>query len=145
MELVNNLYSKYLNFLDKYTKDILLLALRIFIALVFFRSGIAKIANLEITLLLFEYEYAVPIISPVLAAYSATFFELTCGALLMAGLLTRLAALPLLIMTLVIQFAVFDNPEHFYFLALLATVAVYGGGKISADYILCRICRNSKK
>ena len=139
MKLAQSFCSEYKEFLDKYVSHTALLSIRIFVALVFYRSGLTKIANMDSTVLLFEYEYALPLISPVLAAYAATFSELVFSALLMVGLFTRAAALPLIIMTLVIQFLVFQNHEHFYWLALLSTIAIYGGGKISLGCLICRI------
>lgn len=131
-------YQKYVKFINSYIADIFLLAIRILIALVFYKSGLTKIANIDSTVLLFEYEYALPFVPPVLAAYSATFFELTCSILLMAGLISRVAALPLIAITLVIQFFVFQNPEHFYWLSLLGVIAIYGAGRISADQVLTK-------
>ena len=142
MMLANNVFTKYKEILDQYVSHALLLWIRIFVALVFYKSGMTKIANMESTVLLFEYEYGLPFLSPVLAAYSSTFFELACSALIMIGLFTRLASLPLIIMTLVIQFFVFQNHEHFYWLALLGVIAVYGGGKISAEHLLCKLCKS---
>lgn len=133
IQILTNFCEKKNHFLNKYISPILLLSLRIMIAMVFFRSGLTKISNFDSTLLLFEYEYAVPVISPVFAAYSATFFELTCPILLVLGFTTRIATLPLIAMTLIIQFTVFENPEHFYWLAILTTILVYGGGYLSLD------------
>ncbi len=132
-------YQKYVKFINSYVADVFLLAIRILIALVFYKSGLTKIANMDSTVLLFEYEYALPFVPPVLAAYSATFFELTCSVLLMAGLISRIAALPLIVMTLVIQLFVFQNPEHFYWLSLLGVIAIYGAGRISADQVLTKL------
>ncbi len=144
IDLAKYISGKYKVVADKYLSHVLLLWIRIFVALVFYRSGLTKIANMDSTIALFEYEYALPIISPVVAAYLATFSELTFSALLMVGLFTRAAAIPLIIMTLVIQFLVFQNPEHFYWLALLCIVAIYGGGKISLECLLCKICSKCK-
>lgn len=125
-------------FLQKYVTPFLLLALRILIALVFLKSGLTKVANMDSAVFLFENEYNVPFVNPVFAAYSAAFFELTCSALLIAGLATRLATLPLIVMTLVIQFAVFQNPMHFYWLAILVTIFTFGAGFISLDCLVKR-------
>jgi putative oxidoreductase len=133
---VKNLNDKTVFILEKYAAPILLLAIRLWVANIFFKSGLTKIANIDSTVSLFEYEYALPIISPVLAAYLSIIFELGCSVLLAFGLASRLAALPLLVMTLVIQFLVFQNPEHFYWLFLFSTILVFGGGKISLDYLL---------
>ncbi len=140
-ETTKNIYAKYSDFLQIYLSPILLLAIRVFIGLVFLKSGLVKFSNVDSSILLFEYEYQVPHISPIFATYSAMIFEILCGGALILGLLSRLAALPLIIMTLVIQFAVFANPEHFYWLFLLATIAIYGGGKLSLDGILCKFCK----
>ncbi len=143
-EKSRDIFEKYKIILDKYVSHVLLLAVRVLVALVFYKSGMTKIANMEQTVFLFKYEYALPFISPVLAAYSATFFELVCSVLLIAGLFTRVAALPLLIMTIVIQTLVFQNPEHFYWMALLGVVAVYGGGKLSLECLFCKLCSKCK-
>jgi putative oxidoreductase len=119
--------------------------LRLLVASVFLKSGLTKISNFDTTIALFENEYGVPLLSPVCAAYFATFFELTCSVLLIAGLATRLAALPLIGMTLVIQFFVIQNPDHFYWLATLATILTFGGGKISLDHLLKKLCANCIK
>lgn len=130
-------------FLEKYFSPILLLALRILIASVFLKSGLTKISNFETTIALFENEYGVPLISPVFAAYLATFFELTCSTLLIAGLATRLAVLPLIGMTLVIQFFVFQNQDHFYWLAVLATILTFGAGFFSFDRLIKKFCEKN--
>ncbi|MFT6220194.1 MAG: putative oxidoreductase, partial [Rickettsiales bacterium] len=98
--------------LEKYIAPLLLLVIRLWIANIFLKGGLTKISNIDTTILLFEYEYALPIISPIFAAYSAIIFEIGCSVFLALGLFTRLAALPLIVMTLVIQLLVFQNPEH---------------------------------
>lgn len=133
---LNKLCQKKEEFLLKYFAPILLLSLRILIAMVFLRSGLVKISNMDSTILLFEYEYQVPFLSPVFAAYSSTFFELACSIALIAGLATRLACLPLIAMTLVIQFTILQHEMHFYWLAVLATIFTFGAGMISFDYPL---------
>lgn len=120
------------------------LAFRILMFRAFFNAGLAKIADWENTVLLFEYEYAVPLLPPQLAAYLATATELTMPCLLLVGLLTRLAALPLLGMALVIQFVLgasnpaYSNVEHFYWMAILLTLVVRGAGPLSLDRLLAR-------
>ena len=64
--------------------------------------------------------------------------------LLTLGLFSRLAALPLIGMTLVIQFVLgasnpdYDNTEHFYWLFLLASIVIRGPGIISLDAAIRR-------
>lgn len=133
---LNNFCEKKSQFLGKYFSPLLLLALRLMIASVFLKSGLTKISNFDATIFLFENEYMVPLLNPVCAAYLATFVEIAFSCLLIAGFATRLATLPLIGMTLVIQFAIIKNPEHFYWLAILATILTFGAGCISLDKLL---------
>ena len=121
---------------------VLQLAIRLWIANLFFKSGMTKIADWPSTLFLFEFEYQVPILPTNVAAAMGTTFELTMPILLVLGLGARLAALPLLGMAMIIQFvlgagnAAFDNVEHFYWMFMLAIIALRGAGPISLDYLL---------
>ena len=90
--------------LNAWGAPLLQLALRLWIARVFFNSGLTKIQDWDTTVLLFQEEYKVPLLPPDLAALLGTAFELGMPILLVAGLMTRVAALPLLGMSLVIQF-----------------------------------------
>ena len=130
--------------LEHYGAPILDLAGRLWIARVFFLSGLTKIKDWEGTLFLFEYEYAVPVLPFELTAFLATAFELGAPVLLVLGLTTRLAALPLLVMTLVIQFVLgaanpaYDNIQHVYWMFLLAALILRGAGPLSVDRLLAR-------
>lgn len=137
-----NLFEKKLSFLEKYIKPILLLSLRILIASVFLKSGLTKIANFNSTIYLFEYDYQVPLLSPVLAAYLATIFEIGCSVFLIIGFATRLACLPLIGMSLIIQFSVIQNPQHYYWIAILSTITILGAGFISIDCFLKKSIKN---
>ncbi|WP_417518953.1 FAD-dependent oxidoreductase [Minwuia sp.] len=110
-----------------------LVFIRLWIAQIFFSAGLAKLTSFENTVLLFEYEYMVPLLPPDWAALLATFFELVCPVLLAVGLFTRLATLPLIAMTLVIQFTYLDHADHFYWILLLGMLALGGPGPISLD------------
>lgn len=131
-----NLCEKKNQILGKYFSPIVLLTTRILVALVFLHSGLTKFYNFDATIFLFENEYHVPLLSPVIAAYSATFFELTCSVLLIFGLATRLATIPLIVMTLIIQLFIVQNPMHLYWLNLLAVTLVFGAGCISLDKLV---------
>ncbi|MES2678036.1 MAG: DoxX family protein [Pseudomonadota bacterium] len=133
---VKSLNDQIISALEKYAAPILLLIIRLWMANIFFKSGLTKIANIDSTISLFEYEYALPIISPAIAAYFSIAFELGCSVLLALGLASRLVVLPLIAMTLVIQLLVLQNSEHFYWLFLFCTIFVFGGGKLSADCLL---------
>ncbi len=127
---------------DRYLAPLVQLGLRLWMADIFYKSGLTKIADWDATVLLFEFEYKVPLLSPGLAAELATACELVLPVLLVLGLFTRLAALPLLGMTLVIQFVlgtaneVFSNPVHYYWMLLLLTIFARGAGPLSLDSLL---------
>ncbi len=70
----------------------LLLVTRVYVAWQFLKSGWLKIADWETTQFLFEEEYKVPLVSPMLAAVGGTLGELVFPVLLILGLLTRYAA-----------------------------------------------------
>jgi putative oxidoreductase len=84
---------------------------RICVGTVFLRSGVLKLEGWQsgTTLSLFETEYVLPFLPASVAMYLATGAELSFPVLLFAGLLTRFAALALLIMTLVIEIFVYPN------------------------------------
>ena len=96
--------------LDRFPLSVLQLMFRIAIAAVFWSSGLTKIASWDTTIALFRDEYMVPLLPPELAAVMSATFELSCSALIVVGLATRLATLPLLGMTFVIE--VFVYPEY---------------------------------
>jgi putative oxidoreductase len=117
---------------------------RIAIGLVFWQSGLQKIGDWPATLQLFEYEYQVPLLPPTLAAYCATATELGAPLLLFIGLASRLAALPLLMMTLIIQFVLgatnpaYDHSDHFFWMVLLVVIVTRGPGRLSLDHLIAR-------
>jgi hypothetical protein len=76
IDLYNTIFSK-----AEYLAIPALLGARLYVAWVFFKSGLTKLNNWEGTLELFEYEYVVPVLDSVTAAYLATFVELVCGKL----------------------------------------------------------------
>lgn len=94
----------------------------------------------ESTFFLFEYEYDLPIIPPELATYLATFTEHLLPILLLSGLLTRLGALGILGMTLVIQIFVYPSAYalHASWAALALLLMSRGGGKLSLDSLFSK-------
>jgi putative oxidoreductase len=114
---------------------------RIAVAQVFWRSGQTKVAGFHIreeTFVLFREEYKVPLLPPDLAAYLSTIGEHVFPALLIVGLATRLSAVGLLAMTMVIQLFVFPDgwPEHILWFSLLVLLIARGPGAFSADHLL---------
>ncbi len=138
---IGKLYFSASTFASNNLFPLLVLFMRCWMARIFWYSGLTKISSWQSTVYLFEYEYAVPIIPPELAAAMATATELSAPIFLLLGLMTRLAAIPMLVMTAVIQFTYLDLVVHLYWALLLGTIILYGPGKYSIDHLLCR--RNS--
>jgi putative oxidoreductase len=119
------------------------LSLRFYVAWIFLRSGLLKLQSWESTLALFEYEYAVPLMPPVAAAYLGTAAELILPVLLILGLAGRFAALALFVFNMLAVMSYPDLSEvgqqhHYYWGMLLAILAVHGSGLLSVDNLLLR-------
>lgn len=137
----NEIARYYIRFTEHFQDiafPVLLLLMRLWMAKIFFFSGLTKISNWDAALFLFENEYKVPLIPSDIAAYLSAFNELVFPVLLVVGLATRFATIPLLVMTLVIQFTYEMSLEHFYWGFLLITLLICGPGKISMDYWIKR-------
>lgn len=113
---------------------------RFAIAGVFFKSGMTKIANWDLTVQLFQDEYRLPLLPPELAAAMGATLELSMPVLLVLGLFTRLAVLPLLGMTAVIEIFVYPDawPTHLSWAGLLLPLIANGAGTWSLDHLLGR-------
>lgn len=122
--------------------DLLALASRLAIAGIFFLSGRTKVEGfLTVTdsaYALFRTEYKLPLVPPEIAAHLAAYAEHLFPLLLLLGLFTRLSALALLGMTLVIQLFVYPSawPTHLSWAALLLYLAGRGGGRMALDRLL---------
>lgn len=116
------------------------LLFRLAIAGVFLRAGLTKISSWESTVALFADEYKVPVLAPHLAAAMAATFEVGCSTLLLVGLGTRLAALPLIGMIMTIQLFVYPQAwsEHLVWGSILLMLLTRGGGAISLDHLIAR-------
>ena len=120
------------------------LGIRLWIANVFWKAGLTKIDDWETTLLLFEHEYAVPLLPVELAAIMGTGGELIAPVLIVFGFGARVGATALLVMTAVIEFTYGSFPEHQVWALMLALIIFYGPGKLSIDnFIRKRFSRNS--
>lgn len=123
--------------------SLILLAARVFPAAVFWQSGRTKMDGLAVrdaTFFLFENEYALPLIPPDIAAYLAVFAEHLFPMLLVLGLATRLSALALLGMTLVIQVFVYPGAwvTHGLWATCLLLLVAKGAGAVSVDRLVTR-------
>lgn len=125
-------------FLETFLSPVLFLIIRLWMAKIFFVSGMIKIKSWSSTLYLFRNEYRVPLIDPYFAAVSATTVELIAPILLTLGLLTRFAATPMLVMAFVIQFTYLQLNEHYYWMMLLGLLVLKGPGNFSMDYFITK-------
>lgn len=128
-------------------QPLLLLAARLYVANVFFKSGLEKLRDWSSTLALFHDEYTVPLLPPDLAAYVGTFGELVFPVLLVLGLAGRFSAAGLFMVNLmaVISYPMlfeFECPaaihSHAYWGIILASLVVFGLGPISVDKLWLR-------
>ncbi len=126
------------DFLGRFPIAIVQLLFRLAIASVFLKAGLNKIASWELTVQLFADEYKVPVLQPEIAARMAATFEIGCSLLLIAGLATRLATLPMLGMILTIQLFVYPHAysEHLTWASILVFLLTRGGGLWSLDELL---------
>ena len=134
------LIDRTVRMLDSVPYMLLALPLRAAVAVIFWNSAMAKLANWDTTIALFTDEYQVPLLPPELAASMAASIELTTPILLVLGLLTRAAALVLLGMTTVIEVFVYPQawPTHIQWAAMLLILLCRGPGELSIDHLLRR-------
>lgn len=117
----------------------LALVARISIAAIFIMSGRTKVEGFltitDSTYELFRTEYNLPLISPELAAHLSAYAEHLFPALLILGLFSRLSALALLGMTMVIEIFVYPDawPTHLSWIGLLLIIIAKGAGEVSLD------------
>lgn len=145
------LLAKMERWLAAIPQSLPLLALRIALAVPFYRSGLTKwdgflqlsggaefLFTSEFRLHIFGQQYPYPF--PYLAAYGAGIAEIVLPILLVLGLFTRFAALGLLVMTAVIQITVPEGWANFHlpWAAMALALIVFGAGSISADRLVRR-------
>jgi putative oxidoreductase len=110
---------------------------------IFFQSGWGKLHDLgKVT----DYFTQLGLPAPAFQAALTSTTEFVCGALLLLGLGTRLAAVPLIItMMVAIRTALWDQVDslgalfglaEFLYIALLVGLATNGAGPLSIDWLL---------
>ena len=114
------------------------LAIRLWLAQIFFVSGALKLTHWQTAFYLTSHEYPAAWMSPVSAAYLGISIELLGGVLLAAGFMTRYAAVPMLISLLVAQFDYMPFDKQLFGAALCGWYAVIGAGPIAIDGLLRR-------
>ncbi len=119
------------------------LALRLWVANVFWKSGLTKIQSFETTVFLFTHEYHVPLLSPQVAATLGTFTELVFPVLLALGLAGRFSAAVLFIFNIVAVISYpdlneFGLEQHQIWGLMLLVLVLHGPGKLSIDHWIAR-------
>jgi putative oxidoreductase len=127
------------------------LALRIAVAVPFWKSGLTKwegflqlsggaayLFGEEFKLHILGETYAYP--APILMAHLAGIGEIVLPVLLVLGLATRLSAVGILAMTAVIQLTVPEGWANFHlpWAAMALAIATHGPGRLSLDALLAR-------
>jgi putative oxidoreductase len=128
--------------LDTWLQPVALLALRLYLARVFFLAGLTKIQDWDTTLFLFSEEYRVPLLSPTLAAVLGTAGELLLPPLLLLGLAGRFAALGLFVLNILAVLSYWlalDGSAlefHLQWGLMLLLLLATGPGKLALDKLL---------
>lgn len=131
------------------------LALRIALAVPFWRSGVNKWDGFlqlnDVAVLLFTSEFKLHLPggpydypAPALMAFLAGSAEIVLPALLVLGLATRFAAVGLLAMTIVVQLTVPTGwPLHLTWAAMALGLMAWGPGRLALDHLVARWSRQS--
>lgn len=154
---MNALITGFIQWLEKIPHSLIAFIARFSIAAVFWKSGQTKIEGLAIdlfdgtfqiglphladsTIPLFKSEYALPLLSPELAAHLAASAEHVFPVLILFGLATRFSAMALLGMTLTIQLFVYPDayPTHGTWAAVLLYLMARGPGVLSIDHLIAK-------
>ena len=136
------LYCAASRLIDK-LQPLLLLGFRLYVAKVFWMSGLTKTRDWSVTLALFTDEYHVPLLSPAVAAVMGTTTELSMPVLLALGLGTRFGAFVLFFFNII---AVISYPalpdiavkDHILWGTMILVILLFGPGKISLDHLVER-------
>ena len=133
------------------TPSLTQLVLRCGLAVPFWRSGVNKWDGFlqlnDTAVLLFSSEFQLhlpggpyPFPAPAVFAFAAGSAEILLPILLVIGLATRLAALGLLVMTLVVELTVPDGwPIHVTWAAMALGIMAWGPGRVSLDHVIGRL------
>ena len=124
-------------------QSIALLAARLYVANVFFRSGLTKLHDWSSTLALFNDYYQVPLLPPALAAYMGTVGELAIPVLLVVGLAGRFAGMGLFVVNLMAALSLPAEDlsaagvaQHTLWGVLALVIALWGSGRWSVDRLI---------
>jgi putative oxidoreductase len=115
-----------------------LLLARLYLAGIFLRAGLTKLADWDTTLALFSDEYHVPLLDPTVAAWLGAGAELLLPVLLVLGLAGRAAAAGLFVLNAVAVLSLAEIApaafqQHLFWGSLLAGLLLWGPGRWSLD------------
>lgn len=138
-----DLACRAVDLLERWATPLFDLAIRLYVAQVFFRSGWLKISDWSTTQLLFENDYQVPLLPPHVAAVAGATGELALPVLLTLGLAGRFGAAGLFVVNLVAATSFPDISDlglkdHWLWGALLLVTLFHGPGRLSVDAWLRR-------
>ena len=148
-ELCLSIAACKINILEVWGYSILAVVIRLWMASIFWKSGLTKvevtsIAGVEVPLPfilqdtydLFEYEYNVPLLPVVVATVLATATEVIASIMLAIGFGARIAAFAFICMTVVIQFTYQMHDAHYMWMMLLGIILTLGAGRFSIDHFI---------
>lgn len=145
MSPIHKANSALIGWMGKIPQDLIQLTLRLGLAGIFWMSARTKVTGFlsisDSTYFLFEEEYRLPLLPVDIAVPLATYAEHLLPILLAFGLATRLSALGLFVMALVIQLFVYPSAflsTHLGWFAMALAVMGYGPGRLSIDQLITR-------
>lgn len=128
---------------SRWIKAVPELVTRVTLGWIFIESGWGKLHNLDNVISFFE---SLNIPFAFLQAPFVSVLELGCGILILLGLLTRLAALPLILIMIVaictakreelFDFSMLSGTSEFLFITLLLWLSAYGSQIFSLDQLI---------
>lgn len=137
-------------------QSLFLLGVRLFWGYQFLISGVSKLKDIAPITAFFQ---ELDIFWPQATAYAVSSIEAGCGALLLVGLFSRLAAIPLIavmvgayltadfesVQTIIEDPINFIRRPPFTFLLVSLVVFIFGPGKFSLDYLLLKFFGKEQK
>lgn len=131
--------TRTISLLERWVTPVFDLGIRIYVGQAFFKSGLTKIVDWNVTLGLFENVYHVPVLPPAIAAVMGTAGELALPLLLIPGIAGRFAAAGLTVVNVMAVVSYFDElselglADHLLWGVLLLVILLHGPGRLSVD------------
>lgn len=141
----SNVMKRSSHLMGRIPSDLVQFILRLGLAGVFWASARTKVTGFmdisDSTYFLFEEEYQLPLIPVDIAVPLTTYAEHILPLLLVIGLATRLSALGIFVMTLVIQVFVYPSAfmsAHLGWFGMSLAIMSVGSGRWSLDYMISK-------